>query len=388
MKRTRNLWMLLFFVLTLPLSAGIRNGADRLEKLLPLLEGKRVGLIVNHTSLLQPSGRHLADTLLACGVQVTAIFAPEHGFRGKADAGEIVSDGKDERTGLPVISLYGKNKKPTPEQLINTDVLIFDIQDVGARFYTYISTMYYALQAAAAQNKEMIVLDRPNPNDFVDGPVLDESLKSFVGALPVPVLHGLTVGELARMIVGEGWAGNNPVKLEVIPVEGWKHGQPYRLPVSPSPNLPNDQAVRLYPSLCFFEATDVSVGRGTPFPFQVIGYPDPRYGSFTSTPVSRPGFDKNPLQKDKKCYGSDLRKATPPEGLSLHYFMDFYRISGKGNEFISRPEFFDKLTGDKQLREDLAGNKTEEQIKARWKEGLDEYRRTRAKYLLYPDQKP
>lgn len=375
-----------FLTFCLSLFAETRNGADRLEKILPLVQGKRVGLIVNHTSLLQPSGTHLADTLLARGVRIVSIFAPEHGFRGNADAGEAVSDGKDERTGLPVVSLYGKNKKPSAEQLKNIDLLIFDIQDVGARFYTYISTMYYAMQAASEYDKEMIILDRPNPNDYVDGPVLDESLKSFVGVLPIPVLHGLTVGELAQMINGEGWAGNRLVRLTVVPVEGWRHGQPYHLPVKPSPNLPNDQAVRLYPSLCFFEATDISVGRGTPYPFQVIGYPDPKFGSFTFTPVSLAGSDKKPLQQDRKCYGSDLRATPFSGGLTLQYLIRFYRLSGKGAAFITRPEFFDKLMGDRQVREDLAGQKTEEQIKARWKKDLDQYRKIRAKYLLYPDK--
>lgn len=253
-------------------SAQVRNGADKMEQLLPMLKDKQISLVVNHTSRV--NGVHLLDTLYNSGIHIVQVFAPEHGFRGDADAGETVRNGKDTRTHVPIISLYGTQKKPQPAQLSQTDIVIFDMQDVGARFYTYISTMFYVMQACAENRKELIVLDRPNPCDYVDGPVLNLKYKSFVGMFPIPVLHGCTIGELAQMINGEGWLGKGlQCQLKVITVENWKHGQPYSLPVKPSPNLPNDQAIALYPSLCPFEGTSVSVGRGTEWPFQVIGSP-------------------------------------------------------------------------------------------------------------------
>lgn len=367
-------------------SPSIRLGADRLEVLVPLLEGKRVGLVVNQTSVLSDGHTHLLDTLLARGIQVCKVFAPEHGFRGTADAGEEVADSRDLRTGIPIISIYGKNKKPSPAQLEGVDAVVFDIQDVGARFFTYISTMHYVMEACTENGKELIVLDRPNPNDFVDGPVLEPSQRSFVGMHPVPLLHGLTVGELARMIDGEGWMACAPdtCRLTVVPVENWKHGDPYWLPVKPSPNLPNDQAIRLYPSLCFFEATEVSIGRGTYFPFQVIGYPDKKFGDFTFTPVALEGFDKHPVQKDKLCYGVDLRGYPFAGGLSLRFFLDFYEKSGADKAFFfSRPQWFDLLAGTKKLRWQIVKGMPEEEIRASWKDDLDRYRAMRKKYLLY-----
>ena len=273
----RNIGLLacLFFLLyPLQMAAQpIKTGAERMEIVTRLLEGKRVGLVVNQTSILEKPQIHLLDTLLGASIQVVKIFAPEHGFRGTADAGEEIQDSRDMRTGLPIISLYGNNKKPTAEQLSGLDVVVFDIQDVGARFYTYISTLHYVMEACAENDVELVVLDRPNPNDYVDGPVREERFRSFVGMDPLPVLHGLTVGELARMINGEGWLKSAPdtCRLQVVTVENWRHGDPYWLPVKPSPNLPNDVAVRLYPSLCFFEGTVISVGRGTYHPFQMIG---------------------------------------------------------------------------------------------------------------------
>ncbi|MCH5328675.1 MAG: DUF1343 domain-containing protein [Coprobacter sp.] len=378
---------ILLALLPFTLSAVVRTGADRQEEYIPLLTGKRVGLVVNHTAVLSRSGTHLLDTLLSQQVNVTAIFAPEHGFRGTADAGEAVKDSRDARTGLPVISLYGKNKKPTAGQVADIDILLFDIQDVGARFYTYISTLLYVMQTCAETRTPIIILDRPNPNDHIDGPVLKEELKSFVGTMPLPVLHGLTIGELALMIAGEQWCGAEAPDVTVIPVSGWKHGDPYSLPVKPSPNLPDDQAVAYYPSLCFFEATRISVGRGTLYPFQVIGYPDPKYGKFSFTPRSLPGFDKNPLQKDKKCFGVDLRNIPAPQGLSLKYLLDFYRTSGLGTDFFSSPSFFDKLMGDKQVRLDILNGKDESFIRSRWTKELAQYRKMRQAYLLYPDSR-
>ncbi len=385
MKRLCFLFCFLSFVCGVSV-AQIRMGADKIGEILKQTDGKRVGIIVNHTSLLSGSSVHLLDTLVARGVNIKKIFAPEHGFRGQAAAGEKVDDERDVKTGLPVISLYGKNRKPTAEQLADIDLLIFDIQDVGTRFYTYISTMFYAMKACSEHHKEMLVLDRPNPNDYVDGPIISDSLKSFVGAVSVPVLHGLTVGELACMIRGEKWDGKEDYPLHVIRMSGWKHGDPYSLPVRPSPNLPNDQAVKLYPSLCFFEATNISVGRGTEFPFQVLGYPDKKFGNFTFTPVAMKGFDSNPLQKNKLCYGLDLRHIEVEGGLSLKYLLDFLRIWGD-DSFISRVSFFDLLMGCKQTRYDILAGKTEAQIKQRWQPQLAAYKQMRKQYLLYPDDR-
>lgn len=357
-----------------------------MEILLPLLKDKQVGLVVNQTSLLSDGHTHLLDTLLARGIRVNKVFAPEHGFRGQADAGEEVSDSRDLRTGVPIISIYGKNKKPSAAQLADVDLVVFDIQDVGARFFTYISTMHYVMEACAENGKAFVVLDRPNPNDFIDGPVLEPAQRSFVGMHPIPVLHGLTVGELARMINGEGWLPCAPdtCLLTVVPVEGWKHGAPYWLPVKPSPNLPNDQAIRLYPSLCFFEGTNISVGRGTYYPFQVIGYPDPKYGSYAFTPEALEGFDKNPLHKGKTCYGEDLRGYPFEGGLSLRFFLDFYDKSGSGKAFFfSRPQWFDLLAGTKTLRWQIVKGMNEDEIRASWKPALNEYKKMREKYVLY-----
>ncbi len=363
-------------------------GAERVDTIEGLLKDKQIGLVVNQTSILEKEQKHLLDVLVERGFKVKKVFAPEHGFRGTVDAGEAVKDSRDQKTGIPIVSIYGKNKKPSAEQLSGLDVIVFDIQDVGARFYTYISTMHYVMEACAENNVEFVVLDRPNPNDFVDGPMRKEGFESFVGIDPIPLLHGLTVGELARMINGEGWLKSTPdsCRLHVVKMENWRHGDPYWLPVKPSPNLPNDQAIRLYPSLCFFEATNISVGRGTYFPFQMIGFPDRRYGDFTFTPVSLPGFDANPLQKDKECYGVDLREYPFEGGLTLRFFLDFYNKSGEGKAFFfSRPHWFDLLAGSKELRFQIVRGLTEDEIRAAWKPDLDNYKKLRKKYLLYPD---
>lgn len=371
-------------------TAQVKNGADRLEELFPLLENKRISLVVNQTSLVQ--NVHLLDTLYNKGMHITQVFAPEHGFRGDADAGEFIKNGKDYRTQVPIISLYGKNKKPQPSQLQQTDIMIFDIQDVGARFYTYISTMFYVMQACAENNKELIILDRPNPCDYVDGPVLDMKYKSFVGILPIPVLHGCTIGELAQMINGEGWLGNNlQCPLKVITIEDWKHGQPYSLPVKPSPNLPNDQAIALYPSLCPFEGTSVSVGRGTDFPFQIIGSPTTKNLKFRFMPHSMKGSDKHPLHQDTYCYGLNLSsEKNIPKGFSLQYVIQFYNYfqnltKHAEKEFFTRPHWFDLLMGTNQVRLDILKNKTEEQIRSAWQKKLNQYKEIRKKYLLYED---
>lgn len=372
-------------------TAQVRNGADRLEQLLPMLENKQISLVVNHTSLV--NGVHLLDTLYNRGVQIVQVFAPEHGFRGEADAGETVRNGKDTRTHVPILSLYGTQKKPQPAQLSRTEIVIFDMQDVGARFYTYISTLFYVMQACAENQKELIVLDRPNPCDYVDGPVLNLKYKSFVGMFPIPVLHGCTIGELAQMINGEGWLGKDlQCQLKVITVENWKHGQPYSLPVKPSPNLPNDQAIALYPSLCPFEGTSVSVGRGTEWPFQVIGSPFTQQTfSFSFKPRSLKGSDKNPLHKNINCYGIDLRTSSQiPQGFSLQYVLQFYKAyqactPNAGKSFFTRPKWFDLLMGTSQVRLDILQGKTEQQIRSVWKEDLEKYKTMRKKYLLYTD---
>ncbi|MDH6354828.1 uncharacterized protein YbbC (DUF1343 family) [Dysgonomonas sp. PH5-45] len=367
--------------------AQVKVGADCLNELLPLLKDKQTAIVANQTSCLN-DGIHLVDALLTKGISITKIFAPEHGFRGMADAGERVLHGKDSKTGLQLISLYGKNYKPTKQQLEDTDIVVFDIQDVGARFYTYITTMHYVMQACAENNKLFIVLDRPNPNDHIDGPVLNMKFTSFVGKHPIPILHGLTIGELALMINGEGWLSNGlKCDLKVIPVKDWKHGQAYSLPIKPSPNLPNDQAIRLYPSLCFFEATKVSVGRGTEFPFQAVGYPNPKCGSFKFTPRALEGSDKNPLQKNRLCYGIDLRKEKTDGSLTLKYLISFYKSTGLGDKFFSSRQFMNMLAGTDQLRLQIQRGMTEKQIRKSWQKDLDKYKQMRSKYLLYKDER-
>jgi len=372
----------------LPYNPNIKVGADQIGQIIPLLKNKRVALVVNQTSVCGSNQIHLVDTLLSLQVQVVKIFAPEHGFRGTADAGEKVLNSMDEKTNLPILSLYGKNKKPSSQTLADVEVIIFDIQDVGARFYTYISTLFYIMEACSEQHKQLIILDRPNPNDYIDGPVLQESLKSFVGIVPIPLMHGLTVGELAQMIVGQKWLSSKSSAipfLHIVPVKGWKHGDPYLLPVKPSPNLPNDLSVKLYPSLCLFEGTPVSIGRGTRFPFQVIGYPQTGLGDFSFTPVSLPGFEKNPLQKDIKCFGTDLRNKKTERAFTLKYILDYYKKTALGEKFFSSPHFFDQLCGDSRVRQMIIEGKTERQIKTLWHNDLVKYKQMRKSYLLYAE---
>lgn len=358
-------------------------GADRLDQFLPFIKNKKVALVVNQTSVLS-DGTHLLDALLTDDVHVSKIFAPEHGFRGDADAGEKIIDGKDAKTGVPLVSLYGRNYKPSPAQLNDVDVVIFDIQDVGARFYTYISTMHYVLEACAENGKECIVLDRPNPKDVVDGPILNLKYKSFVGMHPIPILHGLTIGELANMINEEGWLTNKvKCQLRVVPMTGWSHGQPYSLPIKPSPNLPTDQAISLYSSLCFFESTNVSVGRGTDFPFQIVGAPGSKYGEYSFTPRPNSG-NKNPLNSGKECFGMDLRNyKITREGIDLSFLLHFYKKSGLGNAFFSNAKFMDLLSGSNQLRLQIVKGYSEEDIYKSWENDLADYKTMRQKYLLY-----
>ena len=361
------------------------TGADQPEKYLPLLKDKKVGVVVNHTSV--KGDIHLVDFLLSEGVEVAKIFAPEHGFRGDASAGEKIEDGVDSKTGLPVFSLYGDTRKPTAEHLEGLDIVVFDIQDVGCRFYTYISTMHLVMEACAEHDKTVLVLDRPNPNgDYIDGPVLDMEFQSFVGMHPIPVVHGCTVGELAQMINGENWL-DTPKKCELIIVraENYSHKTEYSLPVSPSPNLPNDLAIQLYPSLCFFEATSLSIGRGTDFPFQVIGGPNPKLGDFTFTPRSIPGVAVNPKNEGEKCYGVDLRKLNEAPDFTLKYFMDFYHQYKNEEEFLTRERWFNLLAGTDELIKKIREGRSEEEIRKSWQSDLEQYKNVRRKYLLYPD---
>ena len=359
------------------------TGADQTALYLPVLQGKRVGMVVNHTSRI---GRtHLVDSLIARGITIKTIFAPEHGFRGEATDGEKITNSRDPKTGVFITSLYGQNRKPTPAQMDSLDVLIFDIQDVGTRFYTYISTMHYVMEACAETNKPLIILDRPNPNGhFIDGPVLDPKFKSFVGMHPIPVVHGLTVGELARMINGEGWlAGSKTCKLTVVPVKNYTHQTPYVLPVRPSPNLPNQQAVLLYPSLCFFEGTVVSVGRGTDKQFQVIGSPYTKYGPYTFTPVDKPGAVNPPLE-GQLCYGLDLSNATiSKKELMLTYLFDFFNRASDKSKFFLANNGIDRLVGTDQLRLQMLAGVPETTIRKSWQPALDAYKLNRTKYLLY-----
>ncbi|MCC2546643.1 DUF1343 domain-containing protein [Hymenobacter sp. BT175] len=363
--------------------AALRMGAAQFDRYLPQLKGKRVGVVVNQTARVGKA--FLVDTLLARGVNVKVIFGPEHGFRGEAADGATIKNGRDERSGLPALSLYGATKKPTPEMLKDVDVLIFDIQDVGARFYTFISTMHYVMEAAAEQNKEVIVLDRPNPNGwYVDGPVLEPQFKTFVGMHPIPVVHGLTVGELAQMINGEKWlAGGKQCRLTVVPVAGYTHATRYTLPERPSPNLPTAHSVILYPALCLFEGTDVSVGRGTNTPFEVIGAPtQPTTRPFSFTPAPNPG-SPTPPQNGKRCYGLNLKDAGDI-GFTLKYLIDFYQQSTDKANFFNKG--FERLAGTAALRQQIIAGKSEQEIRQSWEPALGQYKVLRQKYLLYPEK--
>lgn len=370
----------------------LKLGAERMEEYLPLLDGKRVALVVNQTSTIGET--HLVDTLLSRGVNVVKVMAPEHGFRGKAADGETIDNSKDSRTGLPIISIYGSTKKPTPEMLADVDVLIFDIQDVGVRFYTFISTMHYVMEAAAENNKQVIVLDRPNPNGmYVDGPVKDDNINSFVAMHPIPIVHGLTVGELAQMINGEGWlnpeAGNSKNQapkskcdLTVITMENWDHSQTYSLPLSPSPNLPTDNSITLYPSLALFEGSVVSVGRGTDHPFEVIGHPDYSLGSYKFTPQPNAGSKYPPLE-GKECFGQSFVGTEAPYEFTLKYLLQYHKELKYDTTFFR--DYIDLLAGTKEFRKQVEADWTEEQIKATWQPKLNAYKAMRKRYLLYKD---
>lgn len=362
-------------------------GAKQFDKYAALLDSKRVAITGNHTSMVDSV--HLVDWLLEKGVNVTKVFAPEHGFRGKADAGEKIDSGVDAKTGLPIVSLYGAHKKPSPDDLEGIDVMVFDIQDVGARFYTYISTMTYVMEACAELNIPVLVLDRPNPNGFyTDGPVLKEGFKSFVGMHPIPVVHGMTVGELAHMINSEKWLNDGvQCDLTVVACQDYLRTDIYVLPVKPSPNLPNMNAILLYPSLCFFEGTDFSVGRGTDHPFEIFGHPNMGVGSYMFVPKSTDGA-KHPKHEGVPCLGWDLSdfgggRIQEKQSLILDWIVNSYRDFQQKDKFFLSNGFFDKLAGTDQLRLQIISGMTANEIRASWQEDLAKFKMMREKYLIY-----
>jgi uncharacterized protein YbbC (DUF1343 family) len=367
-------------LLLLTFSANAQNlrlGAERLDTYLPLIENKKVGVVGNQTSMI--GNTHLVDSLLSLGIDVVKVFSPEHGFRGKADAGAKVENGTDSKTGLPIISLYGKNKKPYPEQLEGIDVLLFDIQDVGARFYTYISTLHYIMEAAGENNIKVIVLDRPNPNShYVDGPIREKGFESFVGMHAIPIVHGMTIGEYAKMINGENWIAVN-CELTVIVIENYTRKMAYDLPIKPSPNLPNAKAINLYPSLCLFEGTTISIGRGTVYPFQHFGAPYLE-SDYSFTPKSGAG-SKYPKHENKECFGTNLRLEKPLTAINLNWIIETYKQCPEKEEFFNN--FFDKLAGTDKLRKQIIAEKTQKEIKESWQEGLEEFKEKREKHLIY-----
>lgn len=367
---------------------NVRVGAERTEVYLPLLEGKRVGVVANHTAMVGRS--HLVDTLRSLGVDIRAVFAPEHGFRGDADAGESVNGYIDKKTGIRVVSIYGANKKPSAKDIVPLDIVVFDIQDVGMRYYTYLSSMHYVMESCAESGVPIVVLDRPNPNGmYVDGPVLDMKYRSFVGMHPIPVVHGMTLGELAGMINGEGWLeGGAKCDLTVVTCEGYNHRTRYVLPVKPSPNLPNLRSIYLYASLCFFEATTFSIGRGTDFPFQVYGHPKMADKGFRFTPRSVEGA-KNPPHKDAVCYGTDLRtipddEAVIANGVDLAYLIDAYKNRVPSEKFFVS-NLFEKLVGAAYVREMIVEGCSADEIKEMWKGDVEKFKRQRKPYLLYEE---
>ena len=364
-----------------------KTGADRPELYLPLLKNKNVIVVTNQTGLLSDK-THLVDFLVKNNIKIKSIFAPEHGFRGDADAGEHVKNGVDEKTKLPIISLYGNNKKPTPEQLKNADIIVFDIQDVGVRFYTYISTLTYIMEAAAENNVEVLVLDRPNPHDgYIDGPVLKSQFSSFVGMHEVPVIYGLTIGEYGKMVNGEKWLKNGiQAKYTLIPMLNYHKKQRYEILDKPSPNLPNDKAINLYPSLCFFEGTQVSVGRGTDFPFQIYGSPWTKNLPFHFTPKPTSGA-KDPFLNGKECYGENLSDYPKDlRELNLEWLLKAYKnYKNPQQDFFLKNLFFDKLAGTDELRKQIIAGKSEKEIRNSWKKDLENFQKIRAKYIVYPD---
>ncbi len=387
MEKLRYTILILLFFSTSCLSQSkqpIVVGAERIDQYLSLLQNKKVAVVGNQTSMV--AGVHLVDTLLKRGVKITKIFTPEHGFRGTADAGASVSNGVDDKTGLPIISLYGAHKKPTKEDLQGIDIVVFDIQDVGVRFYTYISTMHYVMEACAENQVPFLVLDRPNPNGFyIDGPVLDSNCRSFVGLHPIPIVHGMTMAEYAQMINGEHWLKNGvQCELHYVTCLGYDHTVKYSLPIPPSPNLPNMQAVYLYPTLCLFEGTALSCGRGTSFPFQVIGHPNYKDTTFSFTPQSGYGA-KYPLFENKKCYGVDFRSYNVDtiRSLDIAIWISAYKQYGGKQPYFN--PFFTKLSGTPSLQRQIEEGKNPKDICATWEKDIESFKLVRQKYLLYHD---
>lgn len=376
-------------------SHEILTGAAQTEKYLPLLKGKRVGMVVNPTSVINETTS--VDSLLKRGVNIVKIFGPEHGFRGDASAGIKVDDAIDQKTGIKAISLYGKHEIPAPADLADVDIMVFDIQDVGVRFYTYINTLQYVMQSCAENKKELLILDRPNPNGFyIDGPILDSRLISGIGLKPIPIVHGLTVGEYAQMLNGEAWLKNKvQCKITIIKVANYNHDMPYDLPVKPSPNLNTQQSILLYPTLCLFEGTYLSQGRGTLFPFTVLGAPalKGKY-SFSFTPKSIKGMAETPLHQNQECYGLDLRNYNisnlrKDKVLNLKWLIELYQAYPDKADFFNfklskQMNNFDKLAGVYSLKEQIIAGKSEKEIRASWEPGLSQYKKMRKKYLLYP----
>jgi uncharacterized protein YbbC (DUF1343 family) len=365
----------------------ITPGADRTELYVPSLQNKKVGIVANHASLINKT--HLLDSLINLGINVVRIFSPEHGFRGKADAGEHLSNDIDRNTGIPIISLYGDNKEARKEQIEDLDIVVFDLQDVGVRFYTYISTLTYLLKVCGENNVDVMVLDRPNPNGhYIDGPVLEPRFTSFVGLHAVPVVYGMSIGEYAQMVVGENWNGAGNCRLRVIPLANYDHSLFYSLPVKPSPNLPNMTSVYLYPSLCFFEGTVVSIGRGTDKPFQVIGHPDYFSGSYQFVPESKPGMSTNPKLKGRTCSGIDLSERNldsllKQSSLEMKYLLDFYHKLPNKKEFFNN--YFNLLAGNATLKQQIIEGLSEAEIRNSWAFEIEKFKKIREKYLLYRD---
>ena len=372
----------------------IITGAEQTEKYIAYLKNKRVAILANPTTII--GKKHLVDSLLSIGINIVKVFGPEHGFRGNASAGVKVSDEKDSATGVSVISLYGPKRKPTSDDLADVDVMIFDIQDVGCRFYTYINVLSHIMEACAENGKELLILDRPNPNGYlVDGPVLDMKFKSGIGMFPIPIAHGMTIAEFAQMINGEGWLPNKMVcKLKIITVVNYNHDMPYTLPVNPSPNLNTQQSVMLYPSTCLFEGTILNHGRGTHFPFTVIGSPflKDKY-AFSFTPVSIPGMSETPLHMNEVCYGLDLRnydinELRKTKRINIQWMIDFYNAYPYKEKFFDRTQSremgnIDGLSGTSDFRNQIMAGKGVKEIQASWEPGLAQYKIMRKKYLLY-----
>lgn len=367
-------------------------GANQLALYLPFLDGKNIGVVANQTTVIFKNNKeltgahtHLVDSLLKLGIKIKKVFAPEHGYRGKADAGEYVKDGVDVKTGLPIVSLYGANRKPNPEILRDLDVVIFDVQDVGARFYTFVSTLHYMMETCATLNIPILILDRPNPNGhYIDGPVLDLKHKSFVGMHPVPVVHGMTIGEYAKMINGEGWLENGiQCELKIIPVANYNHKKTYNLPIKPSPNLPNTKAVNLYSSLCFFEGTNVSSGRGTSTQFQVFGSPFLNSEKYNYEFIPKPNLGaKNPMHNGVKCFGKDLTDSEFLSSINLKWLIDAYNNTSNKSDFFN--PFFTKLAGQTQLQQQIESGTSANDIRESWQKELEAFKKIRANYLLYP----